>query len=215
MSDLSGALERAKALNVDEIAAAIEAMGFECTRCGACCRGTEETAHTATIYPDEIRRIQARTGDRWQNVARPMPYGLEAEEGETFEWAFQTDGCGDCRYLEAGEDGSPACGIYDDRPAICRTYPFQVNVTGVTAPPGGVVQRVDDVLAYECEGLGRTIDPADARRLAETLKRRTVADIQEAMRLLEGYRPANPGDGIVVHDSEGAKRPDGTTYRSE
>ncbi len=215
MAELSAALEQAKALDVDELAATIRAIGFECTRCGACCRGTEDAAHTATIYPDEIRRIRARTDDRWRDVARPMPYGLEAGEGETFEWALQTDDCGDCRYLHEDDDGGTACSIYEDRPLICRTYPFQVDVTGTTAPAGEVVDRVDDVLAYECEGLGRDIDPADARALAETLKRRTIADIQQAMRLLEGYRSADPVDGIVVHDSEGAKRRDGTPYRSE
>ena len=211
MSELSSSLKRARELDVEEIARSIQNIGFSCTRCGACCRGTADDPHTATIFPDEVRTLQTHTESKWKDVARPIPYGLSADgTGETFEWALQTDTCGDCTYLVEHSDGTTACGVYDDRPAICRTYPFQLDLTGTTAPTGDVNEQAGDVLAYECEGLGTAIDWKEACALAAQLKERTIHDIQEAIALLDQYDPDQSHDSdVIVHDSEGPKRPDG------
>lgn len=213
MDSFETELERAKALDVADIADTIEAIGFECTRCGACCRGHGEE-HTATVFPEEVRAIQAATDAEWRDVARPMPFGLsEAADGrrsgETFEWALGTDACGDCTFLRETDSGT-ACGIYDDRPRICRSYPFSLDLA-TEAPWGAVVERHGQVLAHECEGLGRDIDRADAEALARTLKERTVKGLTEAIEVRERYdRRSTEPAGVVVYDSEGAKRPDGT-----
>ncbi|SFB73050.1 hypothetical protein SAMN05444422_101543 [Halobiforma haloterrestris] len=170
MQSLEEELARARDLAVDELADAIESIGFECTRCGACCTGHGEDEHTATVFPDEVRELQAAEvdaepdhdrdaepepdhdrdadadGDReWRDVARPMPYGLREGdaglEGETFEWALQTDGCGDCVFYEE-TDGTGACTAHDDRPLICRTYPFSVALAGTSQPMGEAVDSV-------------------------------------------------------------------------
>ena len=230
MDSLETELERARELDVDEIADAIEAIGFECTRCGGCCKaaetgeGTEE--HTATVFPDEVRRLQ-EAGDEdydWRDVARPMPFGLsegaEGPEGETFEWALQTDGCGDCVFYEEGEgdegaegssEGPGTCTVHEDRPLICRTYPFSVALGGTSQPMGEAVDSAGMVRAHECEGLGRDISRDDAEELAATLKERAVRELKEAIAVREAYRPVE-ADGVVVHDSEGPKRPDGRPY---
>ncbi|MFW5949674.1 MAG: YkgJ family cysteine cluster protein, partial [Halolamina sp.] len=135
---LTAELERARRLDTAELADAIESLGFECTRCGACCTREEvedesgETAvepHTATVFPDEVRTLQADGEDgegidadrEWRDVARPMPYGLSEGKngpaGETFEWALQTDACGDCVFYEE-DDGLGACTVHADRPLI-------------------------------------------------------------------------------------------------
>ena len=204
-------LKRARELDVDELAGAIEEIGFECTHCGACCTGGDDE-HTATIFPGEVRRIDGE----WAEIARPMPYGLETGTGETFEWALQTDACGDCAFHESGDgDDGGRCGIYGDRPLVCQTYPFSVALDetnkdgdGATAG-GGVVETVGSVEAHECEGLGREIDREDAHELAETLKERTIKELEEAIAVRDGYEPT-AANGVVVHDSEGQKRPDGT-----
>jgi hypothetical protein len=222
---LEAELERARDLPVADIAEAIESIGFECTRCGACCKASDgcgdadgRQEHTATVFPDEVRRLQAAAGGDapadWRDVARPMPYGLadgeDGPEGETFEWALGTDDCGDCAfYREAG--GTGACTVHADRPLICRTYPFSVALGGTSQPMGEAVDRAGLVRAHECEGLGRDIAPDDAADLARALKRRAVRELEEAVRVRDGYTPADPGPGeVVVHDSEGAKAPDGT-----
>ena len=220
MQSLEAELEEARALDIDDLADAIESIGFECTRCGACCKGEDEDDHTATVFPDEVRELEASDsydGDYdWRDVARPMPYGLsETEggdlEGETFEWALQTDDCGDCTFYEEDESGRGACVAHDDRPLICRTYPFSVALAGTSQPMGEAVDEEGVVRAHECEGLGRDISRADAEELAHALKERAVRELEEAIAVRDEYAPADPDPGeVVVHDSEGAKRIDGT-----
>jgi len=232
MESLEAELARASDLDVAELADAIETIGFECTRCGACCKsesgcGSDEEAlldgdagndtgesdpHTATVFPDEIRELQ-RAGDYdFRDVARPMPYGIEATpdgpRGETFEWALQTDDCGDCTFYEE-DNGVGACTVHDDRPLICRTYPFSVALGGTSQPMGEAVDKEGVVRAHECEGVGRDITRDDAEELAEALKARAVRELEEAIGVRENYAPTD-AEGVVVHDSEGQKRPDGT-----
>jgi Fe-S-cluster containining protein len=235
MDSLEAELDRARALDVGELADAIEAIGFECTRCGACCKAEtcgegEADPHTATVFPDEIRRLQD-TGDYdFRDVARPMPYGLDDDgEGETFEWALATDGCGDCTFYAEDDDGTGACTVHGDRPLICRTYPFSVALGGTSQPMGEAVDsagseipRADGtaadgsvdsegmVRAHECEGLGRDISREDAEDLAAALKERAVRELREAIGVRDNYDPVE-GE-TVVYDSEGPKRPDGTPY---
>lgn len=230
MASLETELDRARDLDVAELADAIQRIGFECTRCGACCTRDADAPHTATVYPDEVRRLREATDRDWRDVARPMPYGLREQSGpagdpettdpdgessvtgETLEWALQTDGCGDCTfYAEDGDDGRGACTVHPDRPLVCRTYPFSVAVLGTSQPMGRAVDREGPVRAHECEGLGRDIDRADALELARALKARAVRDVEEAIAVRDRYEPVgvNPGE-VVVHDSEGPKRPDGT-----
>ncbi len=232
MDSLETELDRARDLDVSELADAIETIGFECTRCGACCKsedggcggdetepsgddtgvdGDDSEPHTATVFPDEIRRLQ-ETGDYdFRDVARPMPYGIEetpdGPEGETFEWALQTDDCGDCTFYDE-TDGVGACTVHEERPLICQTYPFSVAVGGTSQPMGEAVDSEGMVRAHECEGLGRDISRDDAEELAAALKERAVRELEEAIGVRENYEPTAV-EGVVVHDSEGQKRPDG------
>jgi Fe-S-cluster containining protein len=224
MESLEAELDRARELDVAELADAIESIGFECTRCGACCKaetcGSEgedgdTEPHTATVFPDEIRRVQERDDYDWRDVARPMPYGLKEDEngstGETFEWALQTDACGDCTFYAEGEDGTGACTVHEDRPLICQTYPFSVALGGTSQPMGEAVDAEGMVRAHECEGLGRDISRADAEDLARALKERAIRELQEAIGVRENYEPVE-SDDVVVYDSDGPKRIDGTSY---
>jgi len=233
VESLESELERARTLDVGDIADAIEAIGFECTRCGACCKATDcgdggegdTEEHTATVFPDEVRRLRSAAADAeggdseseydWRDVARPTPFGLEegenGPEGETFEWALRTDACGDCAFYAEDDDGIGACTVHDARPLICRTYPFSVALGGTSQPMGEAVDREGLVRAHECEGLGRDISRAEAEELARALKKRAVRDLEEAIAVRENHEPVGTGPGeVVVHDSEGAKRPDGT-----
>jgi len=249
MDALETELDRARDLDEAALADAIETIGFECTRCGACCKGYEpeggedgeESAgderdeesegvemdrgdggddggdddrepHTATVFPDEVRGLQEAGDYDWRDVARPMPYGLSegdgGPEGETFEWALQTDSCGDCTFYTEAADGTGACQVHADRPLICQTYPFSVDLGGTSQPMGEAVDEAGVVRAHECEGLGRDISRAAAEDLAAALKTRAIRELQEAISVRDNYEPAET-EGVVVHDSEGAKRVDG------
>lgn len=242
MEDLEEALERARELDPEALADSIQEIGFECTRCGHCCTGEDGDPHTATIFPQEVRSIVDATGEDWDDVARPIPYGLEDGTGETFEWALQTDDCEDCRFL-ADRGDRTACTIYSARPLLCQTYPFSVaigmslgeagtsdrseNRTGERDQNGnaeqvskqqaiaghqeGVVEQVGRVRAHECPGLGTQIRDERALELASTLKERTIEELEQALGVRAAYVPeAGADEPVVIHDSEGAKRPDGT-----
>jgi hypothetical protein len=184
------------------------------------------------VFPDEVRRLLDATAGRgmttdagtddaaadydWRDVARPMPYGLsegeDGETGETFEWALQTDDCGDCTFYREA-DGRGACAVHADRPLVCRTYPFSVALGGTSQPMGEAVDSEGMVRAHECEGLGRDISREDAEELASALKRRAIRELEEAIGVRDNYQPTD-ADGVVVHDSEGQKRPDGTSVET-
>jgi hypothetical protein len=79
---------------------------------------------------------------------------------------------------------------------------------------GDAVDTEGMVRAHECEGLGRDIARQDAEELAAALKERAVRELEEAIGVRDNYRPTEV-DGVVVHDSEGQKRPDGTPLNDE
>ena len=190
--------------------------------------GADREPHTATVFPDEVRRVADAAEDEsgeaydWRDVARPMPFGLDADAdgdltGETFEWAIATDGCGDCTFYEES-NGEGACTVHDARPLICRTYPFSVALEGTSQPMGEAVDEAGVVRAHECEGLGREISREDAEELAAALKERAVRELEEAIGVRDGYDPAarERADGdVVVFDSEGPKEADGTPIDGE
>jgi len=209
-SSLEEALTLIRDLDVSEIADAIQTVGFECTRCGACCRGDAGEEHTATIFPDEVRRLSRDTDAEWRDVARPIPWGLDdSGHGMTIEWALQTGDCGDCTFLKEHDDGRTACGVYDDRPMICRTYPFTLALSPESAPLGEAVDHVGPLVIHECEGVGRAIEREEAMRLARQLKRRGVRATREAIDVREQLAGDLPDEPTVVVDSEGYKTPTG------
>lgn len=213
---LEASLEAIGDLEVDEVADAIETIGFECTRCGVCCRGYGDESHVATVFPEEVRAITNTHEYDWRDVVRPMPFGLADDgTGETIEWSLATDECGDCRFLESTEEGATNCTIYADRPTICRTYPFSLADSPGGTPMGSPQERVGPVVAHECEGLGRSIERDEAERLAKELIDRTIGALHEAMDVrghLKGSLPTE--ESTVVIDSEGYKRPDGSLVHS-
>ncbi len=91
--------------------------------------------------------------------------------------------------------------------AVDSAGPEVPQADGTTAD--GSVDAEGIVRAHECEGLGRDIPRDDAEELAAALKRRAVRELEEAIAVRDAYEPTDV-DGVVVHDSEGAKRPDGT-----
>lgn len=214
MEDELPAMRQAVAdLDREEIADAIQSIGFECTDCGACCRGDDDE-HVATVFPEEVRAFTEAGTDRWRDVVRPMPFGLdENETGVTLEWALQTSACGDCRFLEVAGDDS-RCTRYAQRPSICRTYPFTLEPSPEAPPQGEAVEQVGPVQAHECEGLGRDIDRDQALELADELLSRAERSLAEA-RKVRGHleRDVRTLEETVVIDSEGYKRPDGTAVK--
>jgi Fe-S-cluster containining protein len=191
-------VEKARSLDTESLADAVESVGFECTDCGECCTSGDGPL-AVTVFPDERRRLAEAADATPDEVSEPSPFG----DDETFEWTVRRDACGDCFFHEGD-----ACSVYGDRPAVCRTYPFAVRFGGAEATDARTVELdgTDATLVVgECEGTGRDITREEALELASAIKDRAVKEEREARETIEGYEPVEPPEGaVVVHDSEGS-----------
>jgi len=180
-------LQETRDLSLDHLAQQIKALGFQCLRCGECCAGEE---NSVVVFPFEIRAIRERTGLFWDEVARPPSVGEWDDQGRfhTLEWRLNKEH-GSCKFYRDGE-----CRIYGERPLLCKTYPFflENGVLGVS----------------ECIGLGHQIGSDTSQELAALLKRRRIAELEEAIALIEKFRDFSRGlpgrkTICIVHDSQG------------
>jgi Fe-S-cluster containining protein len=190
IADLHAALEMVLSLSADALATQILDIGFKCLGCGECCSGED---NSVVVFPVEARVIQAATGLEWLEVVRPPDAGEWDRDGRfhTLEWRLKKEG-ESCQFFENGK-----CSIYPSRPALCSTYPFYLD---------------EGVLQYSlCRGIGGVIGPAEAKELAERVRRRSVLELKEAIALTEKFEDfergkPNKGGDYVVHDSEGEHR---------
>ena len=95
-------------------------LRFACTGCGGCCTGP-----TGFVFfnREEAARLALRLG-----VDLSTFYSLYAREVND-RWSLNEtlrDGQYDCVFLEHDADhpGRRRCGVYEDRPTQCRTWPF-------------------------------------------------------------------------------------------
>jgi Fe-S-cluster containining protein len=191
LAELDRKLEVARYCLAEKLAARIREIGFECIRCGECCNGED---NSVVVFPFEIRRIIAKTGYAWMDIANPPIVGEWDNQGNfhTLEWRIKKEG-NSCRFYEGG------CRIYDARPMLCRTYPFYLE---------------DGILRVsECQGLGGKISVKESEELARDIIERHMTEIREAKDLLEKYEEFERGRHLneghlnegtcIVHDSEG------------
>ncbi|HIH45052.1 MAG TPA: YkgJ family cysteine cluster protein [Candidatus Methanoperedenaceae archaeon] len=198
-------LSRAQGLDAEKLAGEIRDIGFECRRCGECCRGEDE--HVA-VFPFEVRALVGATGLKWLDVAAPPESQDIDMEGNmhSFEWVLRRAN-GNCRFLGCG---CKECTVYGARPLLCRTYPFFID--------GERLQ------VSKCRGLGSPISVERSLELAQVLKLRLITEIEETVRLFSrfrgfrmgsrnqcvkergkgSWRVGRPGNGTcIVHDSAG------------
>ncbi len=94
-------------------------LRFSCTMCGNCCTGPPGYV---LVSDDEIRALAKRLGMRAQDFRDRYTHwtsrGISLTERET-EFGF------DCVFLDrTSVPGRAVCGVYEDRPMQCRTWPF-------------------------------------------------------------------------------------------
>jgi Fe-S-cluster containining protein len=187
ISQLCEDLEAAKRFSAGEISDQIKEIGFKCIKCGECCVGED---NSVLVFPFEIRRIMAATGESWQDTVEPPEEGEWDSQGNfhTLEWRIKKEN-GSCMFYSSGE-----CKIYGVRPLICSTYPFYLD--------NGILR------CSECRGIWKEIELAEAERIAALVIERSMIEIQEAIALLEKYEDFERGrsskkEACIVHDSEG------------
>jgi hypothetical protein len=96
-----------------------DGLAFSCTQCGNCCTGPPGTVQfnrqegrdmAVALGIDErvfYRRYAHKVDGRWSLIERLTTFGH------------------DCVFLDrTSVPGSAVCGLYEARPAQCRTWPF-------------------------------------------------------------------------------------------
>jgi Fe-S-cluster containining protein len=90
-------------------------LRFECSRCGLCCGDTPQKTRRILLLPKEAQEIAAATNQLPNSfvvtVEGNAPYMLEMKKTE-----------GKCVFLKNNQ-----CTIYQQRPLICRFYPFELK----------------------------------------------------------------------------------------
>ena len=77
-----------------------------------------------------------------------------------------------------------------------------------------LLRELDLLPVYPRTHVRSNIEREDAEDLAAALKQRAVRELEEAIAVRDRHEPRPDADGVVVHDSEGPKRPDGTPLDS-
>ncbi|HHH36724.1 MAG TPA: YkgJ family cysteine cluster protein [Gammaproteobacteria bacterium] len=111
-------------------------LRFECTACGACCRGGGDLH--VFLAEEEARRICAHLALGWRWFRRR--YLARHPEGDLI---LRMQESGDCVFL----DDAGRCRVYSVRPVQCATYPFWREVVSTTKGWRREARR--------CEGIGR------------------------------------------------------------
>ncbi|MCB9845246.1 MAG: YkgJ family cysteine cluster protein [Phycisphaeraceae bacterium] len=94
-------------------------LRFSCTLCGNCCTGP---SGYVLVADDEIGRLASRLGiEIPEFIAR---FTRQEHEGRSLTEKPSQFGY-DCVFLDRDKvPGRAVCGVYEDRPAQCRSWPF-------------------------------------------------------------------------------------------
>ena len=98
----------------------IQEVGFECDCCGKCCT-SEFNDHVFLLDEDAARIIEVAG----KEFLRPAPYYDFCDNLGRFYvlgYALKSKSGGDCIFYTRGR-----CEHYDNRPAICRIYPYMLH----------------------------------------------------------------------------------------
>ena len=134
-------------------------LRFECTMCGNCCTGPEGYI---LVTDDECRAIAKRLGLTFEDFLRDHTH--MTTEGRSLNERQTTFGL-DCAFLDRETvPGKAVCGIYEDRPAQCRTWPFWSSVIKS--------ERTWRATKRTCPGLdqGPLVTPQQIRVLRDTIE---------------------------------------------
>lgn len=117
-------------------------LSFECTMCGRCCTGPEGYV---LFTDDEARALATRLGVSLDVFIER--YTHETSLGRSLN-ETQTEHGHDCVFLDrTSVPGRAVCGVYEDRPMQCRTWPFWKSI--VKSPQAWA--RASAI----CPGIGR------------------------------------------------------------
>ncbi|MDV0441911.1 YkgJ family cysteine cluster protein [Methanorbis furvi] len=162
----------------------VEEAGFHCLCCGACCSGDD---NEVMVTPSEIQTIMDAAGLAWNEIAEPYPEWItETDASITFGWVIRRGADGNCMFLKNNR-----CTIYQNRPHICRTYPFMLDGS--------------ELIISECPGCKVGERTKEAEEITKDLLRRRDAEDEEFFLTKKQYQKHSIISGsTIVFDSRGA-----------
>lgn len=92
--------------------ASITRKTFKCTKCGECCKPITK------VSEEDIKRIE-QLGHRREDFLDIDPFRRESEVKDVLKRKN-----GYCTFLRDNKDKTFDCTIYENRPQVCRDYPF-------------------------------------------------------------------------------------------
>jgi Fe-S-cluster containining protein len=110
-----------EAFPLDELAGIIREVGFSCELCGRCC--TRRFNGHVFLFPDEADRIRAID----PTALEPPPvFDICDQNGILYVSGYtirsKNDKDASCWFFDGGR-----CRIYDQRPGVCRIYPYMLH----------------------------------------------------------------------------------------
>lgn len=98
-------------------------LRFACTMCGNCCTGP---SGYVKVSDEEAAKLAARLGVSVEEFEKQ--YTVRFGSGRSLK-EYRTEFGLDCIFLDRERiPGKAVCGVYEDRPAQCRTWPFWPSV---------------------------------------------------------------------------------------
>jgi Fe-S-cluster containining protein len=94
-------------------------INFACTKCGLCCGDTAQKIRHILLLEADAQRIAAHT--------KQSILGFAGETAEKMPYVYEmhkNPNTGKCTFLVENQ-----CTIYEQRPLICRFYPFELTTT--------------------------------------------------------------------------------------
>ncbi|RLG22951.1 hypothetical protein DRN72_00370 [Methanosarcinales archaeon] len=127
--------------------ASIEIPDWKCVGCGECCVGEENFVR---VFYTEAKRLSEVMGVDVHDIIEPNPQTIS---GVHLGWILRRED-NKCIFFDGGRG---RCRIYQNRPIVCRTYPFMLDFE-----EGRIALRV-----FECRGLGNrnSTSPHSLKRL--------------------------------------------------
>jgi len=127
-------------------------LRFRCTMCGNCCTGPEGYVHLTDEENSALAaRLNISKDDFLRDYTRDTVFGRSLKERATPHGL-------DCIFLDRDSiPGKAICGVYEDRPAQCRTWPFWPSI--ITS------RRTWETAKRTCPGIdtGPLISPSQIR----------------------------------------------------
>jgi uncharacterized protein len=159
---------------IEKLCGIIKEVGFECDLCAKCC--TKEFNDHVFLLDEEVPRVSKLAPD----ILKPAPYFEFCDNNGTFYvsgYALRTKEDGPCMFLENGR-----CQIYEDRPLICRLYPYMLHRE---ADDSGKVdwRQISGLSEHGC--YHSDISDEECNKIAALTKEYETAYLEHQIRFLE------------------------------